>query len=207
MADEERGEVVRLAPAAHDVRDGFLGWQCRIRQLSVRRAGGRPSAGMCPEVALSREEPALGRIVVLVVKKYPQEVTAELRHMFKRTHDPADRYDAALRYLAAGYYQRPAEFSEEMTALFGAESVLAQRLVRARRCVLDFEQYSQRYRLTCRVRDLPDTHAAFQATYWHNSLFNPAIPGEVRILGFRPDWTLARSHPPPARRRDPLSAR
>jgi len=198
---EKRGRnIVRLAPAPDDIRDGFLGWQCRIRQLSVRRAGGRPSSGMCPEVALSPEDPALGRIVVLVVKKDPEEITAEFRHMYKRTHDPADRYDAALRYLAAGYYQRPAGFSEEMTALFGADSTLAERLVRARRCLLDFEQYTQRYRLPCRVRDIPDTDPAFDATYWHNSLFNPAIPGGIRILGFRPDWTLADSDPPPGRR-------
>jgi len=28
--------------------------------------------------------------------------------------------------------------------------------------------------------------AAFQFTYWHNSLFNAAIPGDARVLEFRP---------------------
>ena len=46
------------------------------------------------------------------------------------------------------------------------------------------------------MRNLPPEHPAFQATYWHNALFNPALPGSVRVLGFQPDWSRAEADPP-----------
>ncbi len=37
-------------PAKGDIRDHFLAWQCRIRQMAMREQGGRPSPGMRPRV-------------------------------------------------------------------------------------------------------------------------------------------------------------
>ncbi len=98
--------------------------------------------------------------------------------------------------LAAAYYQRPQEFSDQLTALFGIDSVIAEQVLAAGRCLLAFEQYSQRYTLPCAPRVLAEDDPAYQATYWHNALFNPALPGAVRVLGFQPDWALAAADPP-----------
>ena len=38
-------------PPADRIRDHFLGWQCRIRQIAMRQEGGRPSPGMRPRRA------------------------------------------------------------------------------------------------------------------------------------------------------------
>ncbi len=122
------GELVRLQSAQAVLRDHFLKWQCRARQNAVRQAGGRPSAPMQPYVLLHGAE--LGQIVVLINKKDPQPHTAEFRHMVLRTQDPAERYDSALKKLAAEYFQRPEEFSDRMTALFGPQSHLAEQLPR-----------------------------------------------------------------------------
>lgn len=173
----------------------FLGWQCRIRQHAVRRDGGRPSSGMRPEAFAADGSDPLGRIVVLIVKREWEEPAARFRFMAERTHDPADRYDAALKYLQADYYQRPGTFSEEMTALFGAGSGWVERLVGAGRCGLSFEQYGQAYRIKCEVRELPKEEGGYQLTYWHNRLFNPAMPGDVRVLGFMPEWSGAAISP------------
>ena len=181
--------------SADSLRHEFLGWQCRIRQLSVRQSGGRPSEGMRPSASLDGEDAPLGRITLLILKAEPEEYTAEFRHMVRRTQDPADRYAAALKFLAAAYYQRPREFSDEMTALFGRVSELADRLLEAGRCRLLFTQYSQSYDLPCALRPLPEDHPAFQATYWHNSLFNPNIPAGIQILAFTPDWSRAAAEP------------
>ncbi len=196
MASDTEAEVVRLEPAQALIRNHFLGWQCRIRQLSVREAGGRPTSAMTPRVLLEENGRDLGRIVVLTVKAAPQKVTAQFRHMVRKTHDPAERYSAALKFLAAAYYQRPQEFSEELTALFGLGSKTATALCAAGRCRLLFEQYQQRYDLPCAVRELAEAEPAFQATYWHNALFNPALPAGARVLGLRPDWARAEADPP-----------
>lgn len=196
MSDETSATVIQLAAAQEALRDHFLGWQCRLRQLSVRQAGGRPTTGMRPAVALPGEDEAAGRLTVLIVQREPDEATAEFRHMARRTHDPAERYNSVLKFLAAAYYQHPQDFAGELTALFGPGSELAGRLLAAGRCTLYFGQYAQRYVLPCRVRSLQEAEPAYQATYWHNRLFNPDLPANLRILGFRPDWAHALADPP-----------
>lgn len=198
MTVETEAEVLRLEPAQAMLRNHFLGWQCRIRQLAVRQAGGRPTAAMTPQVLLEPEGRDFGRIVVLTVKAEPAEIIAQFRHMVRKTHDPAERYDAALKFLAAAYYRRPQEFSDELTALFGPGSETAVALLSAGHCRLRFEQYSQAYDLPCAVRELGEAEPAFQATYWHNALFNPALPGGARVLGLQPDWARATAEPPAA---------
>lgn len=180
------------APCAH-----FLGWQCRLRQYAVRHAGGRPTTGMRPRITLVGDKGTGIAVTVLIIPREPAATTAHMRHIVRRTQDPENRHTGGLALLAAGYYQRPMTFSEEMTALFGPESALADRLLRAGACILDFEQYGQSYHIPCDVRALPEAAPAFQATYWHNQLFNPAMPGGVRVLGFIPDWRRARADPPP----------
>lgn len=187
----------RLSKADREaLRLGFLGWQCRLRQIAMRNAEGRPSPGMVPQVWLADGEQPLGRVVVLLVKEEAEEFAAEFRFMHKKTHDPVERQRNVLRKLQELYYQKPQTFSDEMTALFALDSDLAATLLGAGQCILDFEQFSQRFRLPCAVRLLDEQEPAFQASYWHNSLFNPSLPGRVQILGFAPDWGMSVAEPP-----------
>ena len=196
MAEDLSATVVHLEAAQAKMREHFLGWQCRLRQYAVRQGDGRPTAGMRPEVTVNGDAAPLGQITVLIVKQAPEESTAQFRHMVRKTHDPVQRLESALKTLQATYFQYPREFSDTLTALFGPGSQAAERLVRTGRCRLDFEQYSQSYRLPCQVRRLAETEPAYQATYWHNSLFNPNLPSGVSILAFTPDWAHAAAEPP-----------
>ena len=103
------GTVRRPEAAQAALRDHFLGWQCRLRQMAVRQAGGRPTSGMRPEVRLAEADTPLGAITTLIVRREPREATAQFRHLVRKTQDPAERHDAALETLAAAYYQRPRE--------------------------------------------------------------------------------------------------
>ena len=192
---QRTGNVVRLDAAQDALRHAFLAWQCRIRQIAVREHGGRPTPGMRPvlEVAAQR----VGPITVVLNKRDGGESTTQFRFMVKRTHDPADRYDAALRHLAAGYYQRPDSFSDRLTAVFPPEAELPVQISGRADCALLFAQFSQRWRLPCAARLLDADAADYQATYWHNALFNPRLPGRVRIVAFAPDWARAEADPPP----------
>ena len=133
---------------------------------------------------------------MLVVQRAPEQSTAQFRHLVRQTQDPAERYKNALKHLAAAYYQHPRNFSDELTALFGPRSELAGGLLAHGRCTLRFKQYNQRYVLPCGVRALAEREPAFQATYWHNSLFNPNIPADIMVLGLQPDWAEAQADPP-----------
>ena len=81
-------DVVRLESAQRAIRDHFLGWQCRLRQHAVRHREGRPSPGMCPDILLADKAVAFAQVVVLLLPVEPSLVTAEWRHMVRRTKDP-----------------------------------------------------------------------------------------------------------------------
>ena len=183
--------VVLTEQAAAALRDDFLGWQCRIRQLSARQAGGRPTAGMRPRVLSPGGDELSPGIVLLIVEEAPADSTALFRHQYLKTNDPIERYEKILEILAASYFQHPTSFSDVMTALFGPDSTVAAGLLNHGGCSLEFEQYTQAYRLPCEVAELATDDAFYQATYWHNRMFNPNMPPGVRILSFTPDWAHA----------------
>jgi hypothetical protein len=168
----------------------FLGWQCRIRQMAVRHDQGRPSDGMRPRIALP-DGRLLPAITVLITKREPEEITAQFRHMVLKTNDPADRYASAMRLLQAAYHQHPEEFSDVLSALFSAGAERSGALIQAGQCELLFAEHSQWFRIPAAIRLLDSSHPIYQATFWHNSLFNPAIPGNVEVLAFLPDWSRA----------------
>lgn len=179
------------------LRDHFLGWQCRIRQLAVRQFDGQPMPAMQPAVWSRKGRLLSERMTVLLVKADPAESTAYFRHQLQRTHEHAEARQAGLAYLAADYYQDPLSFSDGMTALFAAASPLAAAIVAARTVLLDFDQFSQRYRIFCRVRQLDPDDPARQATLWHNRLFNPNLAGDAAMLAFKPEWKSAEADPWP----------
>jgi len=184
-------KVVLTDVAAQQLRDDFLGWQCRLRQLSARQAGGRPLDGMRPKVLSPAGDLLSAGVVVLLVELDPINTTQMLRYNCQKTHDPIERYDKVLELLSAAYFQYPKTFSDEMTALFGPASELVAKLLHLGRCVLEFEQFTEAYRVPCTVAELPESHDFFQATYWHNHMFNPNMPPQIRVLSFRPDWPHA----------------
>ena len=182
------------------MRDAFIGWQCRIRQHAFRTRGGRPSAGMRPRVLDADGNELADGVTVLLTEEEPAETVAQFRFIARQTHDPAARLQAVVALLSAAYFQSSRAFSDRMTALFLTESPLAEALLDAGECRLEFDQFSQRYSLPCAVEALAEDDPAFQMSYWHNSLFNPALPGKVQILAFTPDWRRARAAPPVSRR-------
>ena len=183
--------VVLSRVAAAELRREFLGWQCRIRQLAAREEGARPSPGMRPRVLAPSGEALSCGIVMLIIESEPQESTELFRYQYLRTQDPNERYDSMLGILQGSYFQHPERFSDLMTALFGPGSPLTTRLLTDGWCVLEFEQYTQCYRLPCAVARLAVSHPFHPATLWHNRMFNPHLPPAVTILSFRPDWPHA----------------
>ena len=108
--------------------------------------------------------------------------------MFQKTQDPKERYENAVKLFSEYYYQIPDEFSEELTAVYSLNSDLADQMVSVGEGKLSFDQGNQLYDLNCGIRMIDSDELEHQATYWHNHLFNPSMPGRVKVLGFVPDW-------------------
>ncbi len=167
----------------------FIAWQCRLRKMSMRELGGRPTAGMSAGVhsVLGGEEQA--RVNFLIVKRDSDPVTSELRHIIRKSQDPAEWVKNGLRILAERHYQDDFNFADQLTALFGLDSSVADALISAGECRLKFVQDSIEHQFDFTVAVLSEQESAYQATYWHNHLFNSTIPGKVQILGFIPQFS------------------
>ena len=186
-----------MTPAAEALRDHFLGWQCRIRQIAMRQDGGRPSAGMRPRVLSTTGREIVPALTVLIVPKAPEESTALFRFQVQKTQDLRDIYERGLALLQADHFQTPRDFSDRLTAALPAESRVAAALLADSKCILEFEQFRQFYRLPAAVLKLAPGDPAREATLWHNRLFNPALPDDTVVLAFRPNWASAEARPGP----------
>lgn len=179
----------------HPLRNAFLKWQCRVRQMAMRDNDGRPDDAIMPAVVLPDQDEPMGHIITVMSKAPGYSVTPELEHMSAKTNDPALRRDAAIRFLSAGYYQKAAEFSDILTATFPPGSEGATQIHTAGQCRLVFDAFTQRFDLTCKVWRLAPHNLLHQATMAHNKLFNPAIPPNTEMLGFEPDWSASSADP------------
>jgi hypothetical protein len=177
------------------IREHFLYWQCRLRQIATRSDQGRPSPGMQARVLERSGAVVSEALTVLMVPLEPKESTAFFRYNVQRSHDPRIVYQKGLEYLQSTYFQKPDLFNDELTALFAPESELARRILDLGTCLLEFEELSQNFKLLAKTRKLAPREAAFQATLWHNRTFNPLIPNDSVVLGFKPDWRSAQSRP------------
>jgi len=164
----------------------FIAWQCRLRKLAMREQGGRPSVGMSAGIHALAGGDEQGRISFLINRRNPADRTGEFRHIIRKTHDSREWIKYGLRILAELHYHETDQFESELSALFSDDSTIADALLEAGQCRLRFAEGSIEYEFDFDVRSMDRDDEYFQATYWHNHLFNPALPGQVRVLGFSP---------------------
>lgn len=190
-------KLLGMRPEPNPLRDAFLRWQCRVRQMMMRDDRGRPSDGIMPAVWLAGADEPMGHLITVMSKAPAYSKIPEMRHMATRTMDPGQIRESALKFFSEFYYQKGAEFSDILTATFPPDSDGARQLRRAERVTLTFEAFGQRFDLACRVWKLTEKNPLWQATYWHNRLFNPGLPASTVILGFEPDWDGSSADPAP----------
>jgi hypothetical protein len=182
------------------IRDRFLSWQCRLRRIAVREHGGRPSRGMRPRVLHRSGRELADSMTVLLVPRKPEESTAFFRFQLLKTQDPREAYERGLTFLQADYFQEPGAFRDRLMAIFSLGSGLAASLLEYGSCILEFDEAGHSFSIPCAARELEPGDSAREAAIWHNRLFNPALPDQVHVLLFQPDWASAKSLAGPAGR-------
>jgi hypothetical protein len=164
----------------------FIDWQCRLRKQSMREFGGRPGPGMSAGVFPVSGGEEQSRMSFLIVRSDSQQRTDEFRHIIRKTPDSSEWLKNGLRILAEMHYHETDQFDNRLTALFGLDSELANALLQAGQCHLKIAEKSIDYAFDFDVVALAQDDDLFQATYWHNRLFNPTLPGQVQVLCFSP---------------------
>ncbi|MEM7188410.1 MAG: hypothetical protein AAF439_02250 [Pseudomonadota bacterium] len=197
MMQASTARLLGLSPEPNPLRDAFLRWQCRVRQMMMRDDMGRPGDGIMPALTPAGAGGPMGHIITVLNKGPLHSKVPEMRHMATRTQDPGQIRESALKFLSEFYYQKAGEFSDILTATFPPASEGAQTIRRADRCMLTFEAFGQRFDLDCKVWKLAAKNPLWEATYWHNALFNPGLPKDTVILGFEPDWAKSSADPSP----------
>lgn len=192
LESDSKSNIERLP-----IQDHFIGWQCRVREYSMRNDEGRPTAGMCPRVILENGTEVASALTLLLVPTQPRESIQQFRFMSQKTHDPQERYKKAMQLLSSAFYQHIEDFSGLMTGLFAKESSTVKTLDKEEKCVLEFDYLQQSFRIPSSVGELPKEKQAYKFTYWHNFLFNPNLSPEVKVLAFEPDWIRTSADPPP----------
>lgn len=177
------------------LKQAFLKWQCRVRQMAMRDHEGQPDDAIMPAVVLQGESEPLGQIITVLNKLPRFSVTAELTHMARKTNDPAQIRDQAIRFFSATHYQKHREFSDTLTATFPPGSPGAARICAATACRLVFDAYAQRFDVHCQVSRLDKRAPDYLATAAHNRLFNTGLHPDTEILAFQPDWSLSTADP------------
>ena len=91
------GESFSMSP----LRLSFLKWQCRVRQIAMRDNHGRPDDAITSALFLPGADEPMGHIITVMNKSPGYSVTPELLHMAKKTNDPAQGRDQAIRFFSA----------------------------------------------------------------------------------------------------------
>ncbi|XSG81493.1 MAG: hypothetical protein ACPW61_10460 [Methyloligella sp. ZOD6] len=191
MSEETQSELFQ-----NPLKNAFLRWQCRVRQIVMRENGGRPDDAIMPLLTPKGEDQPIGQVITVMPRSPEASVTPELMHMARKTMDPAQRREQALTFFSANYYQKPEEFAAMLTATFQPDSAALARVRAAQHCTLTFQAYSRRFDLSCTIRRLDRSDPLREATWWHNFLFNPNLDADTEVIGFEPSWSESRAHPP-----------
>ena len=171
------------------IQNHFIGWQCRVRQYAIRNGEGRPSPGMRPDVLLEDGTLMASAVTLLLVPELLQDNIRQFRYMALKTHDPQERYKKAVQLLSSTFYQNVESFGGLMTGLFSINSELVNRLLKNKRCVLEFEFQQQKFRVLAGIKVMLKKNLEYEFTYWHNYLFNPYLSPDVTVIGFEPVWS------------------
>ena len=66
------------------LRNEFMGWQCRSRQIAMRENLGKPDDSIMPTVYQEKTNKPFGQIVTVLLKEAAYSKTSELKQIFKR---------------------------------------------------------------------------------------------------------------------------
>lgn len=159
--------------------------------MAMRTRSGAPDGSMSPQVLLEHSGKPSFTIVTILCRNEEYSLNSEMFHIARQTNDPAERRSRALDFLSAGYYQQHNRFSDILAASFLRGSGRYLALTASGTCRLEFCNHSTRYRLECTVLDLDPADHHHSACRLHNQLFNPDMPPDLKILGFKPDWNVS----------------
>ena len=150
------------------IQNYFIGWQCRVRELSLRSEEGQPNGGMRPQISLNNGEVVFPAATLLILPKNTYLNIRQFRFMALKTQDPKERYSKALQLLAAKFYQNAEDFSGAMSGIFSRSSEEVEELEKHQYCIITFDYQQQAFKIPCHVSASPKNEPVHEFTFWHH---------------------------------------
>ena len=87
-----------------DIKNTFMKWQCRVRQIIMRKNYGKPDASIMPNVLLNHDKINLGKIITVLSKDIPFSRLPEMKHISKVNFDLSKSREKAIQLFSEYYY-------------------------------------------------------------------------------------------------------
>ena len=79
----------------------FIVWQCSIRQRNFRLYKGKPSEGLVCNLYEKKNNVEIKKFISVLLEKEVEDSSRMFEFMYKKTHDPEDRYLKAVKLFCA----------------------------------------------------------------------------------------------------------
>jgi len=164
----------------------FVIWQCSLRQRNFRMFGGKPSEGTIASFSNIKSNIQLGDIRSILIENDCENTAKMFEFMHKQTHDPETRFDKAVKFFSAEYYNTPKNFNGSFTATLPYQSKIAKDLVKKKNVAAQFFERDTGFSFEVNITKLKKNNSTWRYTFWHNRFFNPALNNDIEILYFSP---------------------
>ena len=164
----------------------FVVWQCSLRQRNFRMFNGKPSEGTIALIFDNKSNNEIASLRSVLIEKKCFNTTKMFEYIIKGTYDPEERFDKAVKFFASEYYNTPRIFDGSFTATFSYKSDLAKKILKKKKCNVQFFERDTGFNFNVSVSKLSKTNMKWMYTFWHNSFFNPVLNEDIDILYFNP---------------------
>ena len=98
--------------------DNFITWQCFLRQRNFRKFSGKPSEGTIASIYDENSNDEITNLRSVLVEKNLLNSAKMFEFMFKKTHDPEERFLKAVKYFASEYFENSKIFDGSFQLLY-----------------------------------------------------------------------------------------
>ena len=165
----------------------FIVWQCSLRQRNFRLFNGKPSEGIIALILDNKSNKEIARLRSILIEKNSHNTAKMFEFMIKKTHDPEEHFSIAVKFFASDYFNTSKNFDGPFTATFPYQSNLAKKILKKKKCNVQFFERNTGFNFAVSVSKLKKTDSNWLYTFWHNKFFNPELNEELDILYFCPD--------------------
>ena len=88
-------------------QEKFVKFQCRARQMIMRDNFGKPDESIMPNLYLDKQKEPICKIITLIHKLPEFSLLSELKHITKKTNDPSQRREQAIRSVSYTHLTLP----------------------------------------------------------------------------------------------------